>query len=1093
MSKRWNPGVFLAKARELSRRLRSWHIEDFLNPVQFASHQESRRWVRLTFREIITNVTVDPSPKPVGWQFYMHDGGKPDDEGCVGEAFQNPDQDTDRSLTMWLMGDFLRHLDAAPPLPALDYLKESFNHLLELPAWTISEPSDVGKGSIASYGRDERGELRRYMVTGRSVPPEFLDALTDAAEKLLDTAPPDWGNIQERSEKRATMATSADVMRGLGEAIKKGVEGAARRGKAVRETVRRLTGVDLRTDTEAMDFLAAQYGWEFVRDYKGLPDAQIMDFLEAAARRLAAMQLEKMPVSKRVGRQIVGKKPVLEEVQNNPGDLCKSFRDYPDLFRAFGSASAMLSNISDLRDHAAKIAGAEHPLEEPRAVASLIGFVARWEDLEDFPRMEKALIRLYEELARGQVLHYDEISGSSATKLIVTLAWKAKEILSPSLLGVFPLLQKALPPGISLGSLDIVLVVSQALAERYAAFGADDPKTASGSAEFLAKFAQTRMAPEISSPLAQVLELEDEAAYCNALHMVYRTIRENADFYCAVLGADWTNLCRQLTELLKAFNKSNWTAELENDFIMAGKARPGSPPPPVAESAKPLTAQERSKLEGLERQIAGLAGGEADGPSKPLEGRMLEKELPDELANKEYGALVAEWNERSKALGNWRETKEKQGEFWKIVRRFDSQRFAIAAKFKIPASDLLYPAEIREWWEPIRGVLDQLTEKTAGGDPFTHAHQASYWYRKLEGYPDNHPVTLQAIKEYLIARHNKTRQQVGKMTLGEIAYVLRQDFETQQAPQEKPAASAVEQEAVRVPGDDPPPLRDQPEELHVATMGRQEESCFDSLVREVLYWRNSVLPFYWRGAYHPDDFQRRTADPLRRCLVWLDAKGFNHVAARLQTAFDVVQKCVSELDTRYEQHPAPADATESDSIVGDRLIPCYDKTIQFVDLVEDVKRATVNNESLIERASLTKSKTDGQEKRNEAEAMVSPTVPLLAVKPIDDASIALMRVFTNGLADDRIKNATRLLSNRHLTANDKLTKIDALIPFPATASAEQLGEMLGVTKQAVLKTDWWIQNRKGEKENEIGRRREGHRKKAKEYEKPEAQDDGNQQ
>jgi hypothetical protein len=106
----------------------------------------------------------------------------------------------------------------------------------------------------------------------------------------------------------------------------------------------------------------------------------------------------------------------------------------------------------------------------------------------------------------------------------------------------------------------------------------------------------------------------------------------------------------------------------------------------------------------------------------------------------------------------------------------------------------------------------------------------------------------------------------------------------------------------------------------------------------------------------------------------------------------------------------------------------------------------------------------------------------------DNATLALMRVFTNGIADDRIKKATGLLANDQLNANDKLTKIDALIPFPATASAEQLGEMLGVTKQAVLKTDWWIQNRKGEKKSEVGRRREGHRKRAKGYEAP-GQDD----
>jgi hypothetical protein len=97
----------------------------------------------------------------------------------------------------------------------------------------------------------------------------------------------------------------------------------------------------------------------------------------------------------------------------------------------------------------------------------------------------------------------------------------------------------------------------------------------------------------------------------------------------------------------------------------------------------------------------------------------------------------------------------------------------------------------------------------------------------------------------------------------------------------------------------------------------------------------------------------------------------------------------------------------------------------------------------------------------------------------ENASLALMRVFTNGIADDRIGKATRLVADDKLTANEKLTKIDALIPFPATASAEQLGEMLRVTKQAVMKTDWWIQNRKGEKESEVGRRREGHQRRAK--------------
>jgi hypothetical protein len=107
-----------------------------------------------------------------------------------------------------------------------------------------------------------------------------------------------------------------------------------------------------------------------------------------------------------------------------------------------------------------------------------------------------------------------------------------------------------------------------------------------------------------------------------------------------------------------------------------------------------------------------------------------------------------------------------------------------------------------------------------------------------------------------------------------------------------------------------------------------------------------------------------------------------------------------------------------------------------------------------------------------------------APKPSDHAFIRLIGLLTNGIADDRIESATQVLVDDKLTADDKLTKIDGLIRFPATASAEQLGAMLGVTKQAVLKTDWWIRNRKGQKEAEIGRRRAQHQRRTHEYSEP---------
>ncbi len=113
-----------------------------------------------------------------------------------------------------------------------------------------------------------------------------------------------------------------------------------------------------------------------------------------------------------------------------------------------------------------------------------------------------------------------------------------------------------------------------------------------------------------------------------------------------------------------------------------------------------------------------------------------------------------------------------------------------------------------------------------------------------------------------------------------------------------------------------------------------------------------------------------------------------------------------------------------------------------------------------------------------AEVMkVMPAAPEATPKPpADHPSIAILRVFTNGIADERIAKASQVLADDKLTANEKLTKIDNLIRFPPTASAEQLGQMLGVSKQAVMKTEWWRKNRRGESQEEIDKRFDEHEK-----------------
>lgn len=111
----------------------------------------------------------------------------------------------------------------------------------------------------------------------------------------------------------------------------------------------------------------------------------------------------------------------------------------------------------------------------------------------------------------------------------------------------------------------------------------------------------------------------------------------------------------------------------------------------------------------------------------------------------------------------------------------------------------------------------------------------------------------------------------------------------------------------------------------------------------------------------------------------------------------------------------------------------------------------------------------------------APTPPSSTPALIPDSGAEfgqLLQIYTNGVYDERMKQAEAVRANKSLSVDMKLTKIDSLIPFPASTSAQKLADALGVTKQAVMKTKWWKANRKGEKDNEVGRRRNVHRQRA---------------
>ena len=110
--------------------------------------------------------------------------------------------------------------------------------------------------------------------------------------------------------------------------------------------------------------------------------------------------------------------------------------------------------------------------------------------------------------------------------------------------------------------------------------------------------------------------------------------------------------------------------------------------------------------------------------------------------------------------------------------------------------------------------------------------------------------------------------------------------------------------------------------------------------------------------------------------------------------------------------------------------------------------------------------------------------------PAGDVSTAvrLLNVYTNGLADERFDKASSVLDS-NLTVDEKLWKIDELMPIPPTVSGEKLGKALGVSKTAVQNTSWYDQKRKGRKDEEIDQREDRLRQRGKTYERDRQTDD----
>lgn len=78
----------------------------------------------------------------------------------------------------------------------------------------------------------------------------------------------------------------------------------------------------------------------------------------------------------------------------------------------------------------------------------------------------------------------------------------------------------------------------------------------------------------------------------------------------------------------------------------------------------------------------------------------------------------------------------------------------------------------------------------------------------------------------------------------------------------------------------------------------------------------------------------------------------------------------------------------------------------------------------------------------------------------NEPMIRAVGIFSDGVSSPKLRQVADIIKGR-LSINDKLFKIDAIIPIPANRSAPQLGKQLQVSPQAVKKTQWWKTHRQG--------------------------------
>jgi len=90
----------------------------------------------------------------------------------------------------------------------------------------------------------------------------------------------------------------------------------------------------------------------------------------------------------------------------------------------------------------------------------------------------------------------------------------------------------------------------------------------------------------------------------------------------------------------------------------------------------------------------------------------------------------------------------------------------------------------------------------------------------------------------------------------------------------------------------------------------------------------------------------------------------------------------------------------------------------------------------------------------------------------DEAAAAVLSLYSKEISDERFRQAIGVLADEQATVNERLERLDSLIPIPPSASASRIAKALRTSKAAVIQSCWWQKHRKNNDDEEFESRRE---------------------